>query len=163
VKLLAWDLSWDLDIDLTIKLGTYQGYGAALGFNGTALFFEDTHRSQPSAGEVSVPGFLAGIGGLGQSQARNAAQGEAQALSAKDAGEAVATMQPPASTLDLAIDVFEKLRSLRCCGTACNPFDRSKAATVGRQRRAHRQRLPSWSPTTPTWRSTRPRPSMSPT
>lgn len=47
-KLIAFSLSFDLeDIDRTIALLSYQGAGAALGFNGTALFFEDLFRSAP--------------------------------------------------------------------------------------------------------------------
>jgi penicillin amidase len=56
-KLLAFQLSFDLDIDFTLKLGAYQQAGAAGGFNGTALFFEDTHRVQPPDGRISIPGF----------------------------------------------------------------------------------------------------------
>jgi penicillin amidase len=124
-KLLAWSLSWDLDIDLTIKLGTYQGYGAALGFNGTALFFEDTHRSQPMDDRVSVPGFLAGIGGVGQSESRL----ESGAAPEKDLVQAVAAMEPIAdSTLELAVDVFEKFAQSPLLREAMQPFDRSKGS-----------------------------------
>jgi len=60
-KGLAYDLSLDLgDIDSTIKLLTYVGYGEAVGFDGQALFFEDTHRSAPPDGRVTAPDFLAG-------------------------------------------------------------------------------------------------------
>lgn len=60
-KLLAFQLSFDLDIDYTVKLGAYQQAGAAAGFNGAALFFEDTHRSMPADNRLTVPGFLAGL------------------------------------------------------------------------------------------------------
>lgn len=60
-KLLAFQLSFDLDIDYTVKLGAYQQAGAAAGFNGAALFFEDTHRSMPADDRVTVPGFLASL------------------------------------------------------------------------------------------------------
>ena len=56
-KLLAFQLSFDLDTDFSIKLGAYQQAGAAGGFNGTALFFEDTHRSAPPDNRISIPGF----------------------------------------------------------------------------------------------------------
>jgi len=56
MKLVTFGLSFDTnDIDNTITLLTYQGFGAALGFDGTALFSEDTHRSQPSDDRVTVP------------------------------------------------------------------------------------------------------------
>ncbi len=66
-KALAFQLSFDLDIDLTIKAAVYQQAGEAAGFDGTALFLEDTHRSQPPDGRVTAPGFLESIGGLGKS------------------------------------------------------------------------------------------------
>ncbi|HET9482613.1 MAG TPA: penicillin acylase family protein, partial [Xanthomonadales bacterium] len=59
-KALAFQLSFDLDIENTLRLGAYQQAGTAAGFNGTALFFEDTHRTQPPDGRVSIPGFRPG-------------------------------------------------------------------------------------------------------
>lgn len=56
-KGLAFNLSFDLDTGRTQQLGAYQQAGAAAGFNGTALFFEDVSRSQPDDGRVSIPGF----------------------------------------------------------------------------------------------------------
>lgn len=47
------------DVNSTITLGTYVGYGEAIGFDGQALFFEDTHRSAPPDGRVTDPDFLA--------------------------------------------------------------------------------------------------------
>jgi penicillin amidase len=55
-KLLAFQLSFDLDIDYTIRLGAYMTAGAAAGFNGQALFFEDTHRVQPFDTRASISG-----------------------------------------------------------------------------------------------------------
>ena len=66
-KILAFQLSFDLDIDATIALGTYQAVGEIAGFDGTALFFEDTYRSAPPDDRVTVPGFLDSIGGVGKS------------------------------------------------------------------------------------------------
>src|SRR5688500_5574575 len=54
-KLLAFGLSFELDVDNTVALLTYQGAGAQLGFNGTALFFEDLFRSQPFNPASTVP------------------------------------------------------------------------------------------------------------
>ncbi|MEM6576573.1 MAG: penicillin acylase family protein, partial [Pseudomonadota bacterium] len=66
-KLLAFNLSADLgEIDLTVTIGTYQAVGDAVGFDGTALFFEDTHRQAPPDGRVTLPDFLSSIGVLGQ-------------------------------------------------------------------------------------------------
>lgn len=65
-KILSFQLSFDLDIDYTLRLAAYQQAGAAGGFNGAALFFEDTHRVQPGDDRVTVPGFLQSIGGQGE-------------------------------------------------------------------------------------------------
>ncbi|HKX57293.1 MAG TPA: penicillin acylase family protein, partial [Xanthomonadales bacterium] len=62
------------DVENTITLGTYQAYGQALGFNGLALFFEDTHRSQPPDNRTTAPGFLSSIGGIGQADTASGLQ-----------------------------------------------------------------------------------------
>ena len=54
-KALAFSLSFDLDIDATIDFVTYQATGAALGFDGSALFFEDVFRSAPFDPASSMP------------------------------------------------------------------------------------------------------------
>lgn len=61
-KLLAFQLSFDLDIDYTVRLGAYMAAGSAAGFNGQALFFEDTHRVQPfdTRASISQSDFIAG-------------------------------------------------------------------------------------------------------
>ncbi len=58
-KLLAYQLSFDLEIDYTIRLGAYQQAGQAAGFNGSALYFVDTHRSAPPDGRISIHDFAA--------------------------------------------------------------------------------------------------------
>ena len=63
------------DVDNTIALGTYQAFGAALGFDGVALFFNDTFRVQPPDDRVTAPDFLASIGGIGQSSVETEASG----------------------------------------------------------------------------------------
>ena len=68
-KVLAFQLSNDLnEIDDTIAIGTFQQVGAAAGFDGTALFMQDLYRAAPPDSRVSVPDFLASIGGVGKSQ-----------------------------------------------------------------------------------------------
>nr|WP_225444400.1 penicillin acylase family protein [Pseudomarimonas arenosa] len=61
-KLLALQLSFDDETSYTARLGAYQQAGAVAGFNGAALFFEDTHRSAPADGRVSIPDWLNGFG-----------------------------------------------------------------------------------------------------
>jgi len=55
-KLLAFGLSFDtIDLDNTRALLTYRGFGAALGFDGTKLFFDDLFRSAPFDPTLSIP------------------------------------------------------------------------------------------------------------
>jgi penicillin amidase len=55
-KLLAFGLSFDLDdIDHTVKLMTYVQTGEAVGFDGTALFFQDVMRSAPFDPASTIP------------------------------------------------------------------------------------------------------------
>ena len=66
-KLIAFQFDLDLgDIDRTIGVLTYQGTGDIVGFDGAALYFEDTHRIQPPDDRLTVPGFLESIGGVGK-------------------------------------------------------------------------------------------------
>ncbi|HYV64693.1 MAG TPA: penicillin acylase family protein [Myxococcales bacterium] len=55
-KLISFGLSFDLDdISRTVALVTYQKAGAALGFDGTALFFQDVFRSAPFDPASTIP------------------------------------------------------------------------------------------------------------
>ncbi len=55
-KGLAFGLSFDLgDLDRTEALLTFQATGAALGFDGTALFSEDLYRTAPFDLAISIP------------------------------------------------------------------------------------------------------------
>ncbi len=66
----GFSLSFD-DVDSTIKLGAYSAVGALAGFNGPALFFDDTHRSAPPDDRVTDPDFLAGDGASTESSAES--------------------------------------------------------------------------------------------
>lgn len=80
-KGLAFGLSFDLsDIDLTVALGTFAATGAALGFDGTALFSEDTYRSAPFDDTLSIPGFLASLGDSAGAAAKAARHLDARAV-----------------------------------------------------------------------------------
>lgn len=58
-KVLAFGLSFDLgDLDRTVALVGYERAGAALGFDGAALFSEDLFRSAPFDPASSVPDAL---------------------------------------------------------------------------------------------------------
>ncbi len=78
----GFSLSLD-DVDNTIALGTYQAFGQALGFNGQALFFEDTYRSQPPDDRVTAPGFLGSIGGIGLADQSSSLQAEGKPAKAE--------------------------------------------------------------------------------
>ena len=58
-KLIAFGLSFDLDISTTEALISYQVAGGIVGFDGTALFFEDLFRTQPFDPAATVPDALA--------------------------------------------------------------------------------------------------------
>ena len=65
-KLLALQNGFDDDTGLTVRLGAYQQAGAAGGFDGSKLFFDDTHRVKPADGRLTVGNFLSSIGGTGE-------------------------------------------------------------------------------------------------
>ncbi|NND57303.1 MAG: penicillin acylase family protein [Xanthomonadales bacterium] len=123
-KLLAWDLSFDLDISSTIDLGTYQVVGQIVGFDGTALYFEDTNRSQPPDGRVTIPGFLGTIGGIGQSSTESVA---ASVKSASDENPAEPTLVPE-STLLMAMNVQEKFRNSPLLSHVLTPAEKVKGS-----------------------------------
>lgn len=128
MKTVAFNLSWDLDIDLTITLGTYQAYGAAIGFNGTALFFEDTHRSQPADGRVTVPGFLASIGGIGQAAENPSLESGDSAQKARAVAGPDMNPQISATTLQMAKEIQEKFSAIPQLASAMNPHEADKGS-----------------------------------
>lgn len=69
-KLIAFSLSFDLDIETTVNLLTYQQACAAIGCNGTALFFEDLFRSAPFDPASTVPDAVSGAAASGPAGAR---------------------------------------------------------------------------------------------
>ena len=56
IKLISFGLSFELtDLDRTTLLAQYQAAGAAQGFDGAALFFEDVNRLAPFDNAATVP------------------------------------------------------------------------------------------------------------
>lgn len=102
-KGLAFQLSFDLDIDPTIRLGAYQQAGQAGGFDGSALYFGDTHRIAPADDRVSVPGFQPG--GTGAS-----AMGAGYAKSDSPHAMPAPVGAIDAQTIDMARQLREKLQ-----------------------------------------------------
>lgn len=109
-KALAFQLSFDLDINRTITALAYQQVGEIGGFNGTALFTEDTHRVAPLDDRVTVPGFLSSIGGLGQAaQSKTDAVGTQQAAPGNPGSEGVTLGRISERTALLAESYREKI------------------------------------------------------
>ena len=122
LKLVAFSLSFDLDIDATIDLGTYQAVGQIVGFDGTALYFEDTNRSQPADGRVTIPGFLGSIGGIGQSSTESAGKSEKQASKSNPA------LQVSETTLMMARNVQAKIEKLPFLASTLRPREKVKGS-----------------------------------
>src|SRR5215218_3350882 len=78
-KLQSFGLSFDLDTELTTALLGYQQAGQAVGFDGTALFFQDLWRSEPFTDASTVPDATRAAATTTTSAARQAAQATAPA------------------------------------------------------------------------------------
>jgi len=103
VASLALDLS---DIDNTIRLGAYNLVGEVAGINGQALFFEDTHRSQPPDDRVTAPEFLAAMAAAGtESAGMDAVNGDKLKL------QVTGEQKIPESTLKMAKHFQSQLNS----------------------------------------------------
>ncbi|MGB5341891.1 MAG: penicillin acylase family protein [Thermoanaerobaculia bacterium] len=113
-KLLAFGLSFDLDIGFTEVLLTYQAAGTALGFDGTALFFEDLFRSAPFDPASTVPDAMEGA------MAPTAEIAPAPALQATVPREWNAP-DLRQETLDLARTYIESIRGLPILERALDP------------------------------------------
>ncbi len=123
-KLLAFNLSFDLDIDATIDVATYQAVGDIVGFDGTALYFEDIFRSQPRDGRVTVENFLGSAGGIGQSttEAGGSARPKATDINIGTPGRISET------TLNLALEAREKFAASDFLKEALKPLERDKGS-----------------------------------
>ena len=97
-KLIAFGLSFDLDINNTIALGSYQAAGAALGFDGSVLFFEDLFRTQPFDPAATIPDSLAAAATGKSGKAKHSAN----ARKAASSRERSATTKPRGRQLDRA-------------------------------------------------------------
>jgi penicillin amidase len=104
-KLIAASFSLNAvpDLDASITLANYVGFGEAIGFDGEALFFEDTHRSEPPDDRVTAPELLAGP--MSQSSTE-AGQGSGEPAP-KIAYTGERTVSP--TTLEMAIEVRDML------------------------------------------------------
>jgi penicillin amidase len=92
------------DISGTIDFLTYVGVGRAAGFDGQALFLEDTHRSAPPDDRVTDPGFLTGMSGVGQSTEATGTSGKS-----RQAIEYTGNWSVSDETLDMARKYMERV------------------------------------------------------
>ncbi len=116
-KLLAFNLSADLEeIDLTVAVGTYQAVGQAAGFDGTALFFEDTYRQAPPDDRITLPGFLNSIGVLGQKS------------EGASAAKSFPTLDP--DRLALASDLLQQMRGNPVLGKILQQGPEEKGSNI---------------------------------
>ncbi|MDH3966526.1 MAG: penicillin acylase family protein, partial [Rhodospirillales bacterium] len=100
-KLIAFSLSFDLDdIERTETLVAYVTAGLAEGFDGTALFLEDTNRSAPFDPAATVP----------DANLETATVAATVAAESRRNGRAAAALRP--ETLAMAREYLERLRAL---------------------------------------------------
>ena len=124
-KLIAFGLSFDLDIGTTEALLSYDFAGQTLGFDGTALFFEDLYRTQPFDPAATVPDAQAAAVASASSQSKHAKK----ALPATSStGKAAATGKPgkqlnPA-VKKLAEDYIERVKGIPLLENALKSTDK---------------------------------------
>jgi penicillin amidase len=93
-KALAFQLSFDLDIQQTLEVGGYQQAGQAAGFDGSVLYFGDTHRFAPPDDRVTIA---------------NAAQNAAESPEIAKSGSGFGMPAIDAETLELARAYRDKI------------------------------------------------------
>ena len=110
IKLISFGLSFELtDLDRTTLLAQYQAAGAAQGFDGAALFFEDLNRLAPFDRAATVPDASAsGSSRVVANLVENVAQDNASAMNLAAAAPAL----NDAVLMGLARDYLAHLRSL---------------------------------------------------
>jgi penicillin amidase len=110
LKLISFGLSFELtDLDRTTLLAQYQAAGAARGFDGTALFFEDVSRLAPFDNAATVPDARAsGSGRAVANLVENVSPASASLVSLAAASPAM----NDAALMGMARDYLAHLRSL---------------------------------------------------
>ena len=128
-KLIAFGLSFDLDISTTQALGSYQFAGGALGFDGSALFFEDLFRTQPFDPAATIPDALAAAAPSVSAQTRPSGKARKSALSGKKSTAVNARTQPmnPA-VLKLAEDYIARIEGIPVLENALRSRDKPQGS-----------------------------------
>jgi penicillin amidase len=124
LKLITFGLSFELtDLDRTTLLAQYQAAGAAQGFDGAALFFEDVNRLAPFNNAATVPD--ASSSGSSSSQAvRNLVENFVQLDASVMNMAAASPAMNDAVLMGLARDYLAQVRSLPFVQAALkNPDD----------------------------------------
>jgi penicillin G amidase len=115
IKLVGFGLSFELtDLDRSTLLSQYQAAGAAQGFNGAALFFEDINRLAPFNNAATVPDASRPAGDDANSSSAASASLSAAGITVER--ERAAIKDPV--LMDLAAKYLSHLRSLPFVQTA---------------------------------------------
>ncbi len=129
-KLIAFGLSFDLDIGNTQALLTYQQVGAALtplglGFDGSALFFEDLYRTAPFDPAATVPDALAAPAASLSAKSAASAKARRSALGKKTSKAAKATgKQLDPAMMKLVEDYIERVKGIPMLENALKSTDK---------------------------------------
>jgi penicillin G amidase len=122
IRLISFGLSFELtDLDRSTLLAQFQAAGAARGFDGAALFFEDINRLAPFDNAATVPDASASSSSsVGATAVENFAQANTSVMQLAAASPA---LNDPV-LMEMATDYLEKLRSLPFVQSALkNPDD----------------------------------------
>ena len=128
-KLIAFGLSFDLDIANTEALISYQVAGGIVGFDGTALFFEDLFRTQPFDPAATVPDALAAAAPSASSKSRRSSK----ALPSPSSVKETAVPKRPSKQLDpavkkLAQDYIERVKGIPLLENALKSTDKPQGS-----------------------------------
>lgn len=124
-KGLAFSLSFDLDIGNTVTFQTYVAAGAALGFDGQALFFEDMFRAAPFDAASTVPDAPASTAATARS--RDAVEEQAQ----RPAGPVSLSSGRPSvrpEAVDLGRRYLERIERLPMFRDGIQPLERRRGS-----------------------------------
>ena len=130
-KLIAFGLSFDLDIGNTEALLNYQGFGDALGFDGTALFFEDLFRTQPFDPAATIPDSLAAAVPSKPKKTKTNNQEKAHKAALSERRSAAAS--PPArradpATMKLVEDYIDRVKDIPMLENALRSRDKPQGS-----------------------------------
>ena len=124
-KLIAFGLSFDLDIGNTEALLSYQFAGGALGFDGSALFFEDLFRTQPFDPAATIPDALAAAVPSKSTQTQRSGNAQKAASSGRrSATSNAAAGQPDPATMRLVEDYIEQVEDIPLLKNALTSRDK---------------------------------------